>query len=342
MFKNARIKLTAWYLLIIMLISVSFSLVIYRDLSAEFDRFSRAQHFRIQFRTRENENNPSQINQRLSPPSPLETELVEETKRRLIIFLILINGGILIISGGVGYFLAGKTLAPIGQMLEEQNRFISDASHELRTPLTSLKTAMEVRLRDKNCTDTETNLLKDSLFDVNKLSYLSDQLLKLAQYKKPDEDLKFERVNLAAVIKQVVEKMKPLAENKKIALINKAKTGEIKGNKYSLEDLLMILLDNAVKYTPVNKRIVIASVKKNKSIYLSVKDEGIGIEAKDIPNIFNRFFRADSARSKTGVGGYGLGLSIAKRIVETNNGIIKVESKMGRGTTFTIIFPALS
>jgi len=144
MFHSARLKLTAWYLLIIMIISAMFSLVIYKVLSNEIERFERVQRFRIERRLETGLRRfPNQI--RITNP-----ELIEETKQRILLMLIAINLGILIISGGLGYLLAGRTLKPIKEMVDEQNRFISDASHELRTPLTSLKTAMEVTLRDKN------------------------------------------------------------------------------------------------------------------------------------------------------------------------------------------------
>src|SRR3989344_3853916 len=128
MFKSARLTLTAWYLAIIMVISIAFSLMIYRVLLIEVIRFERAQRVRIERRM-----------QFFNSPIPVSLELIEEIKQRLIFRLFMVNIGIMVISGGLGYFLAGRTLKPIKEMVDEQNRFISDASHELRTPLTSLK-----------------------------------------------------------------------------------------------------------------------------------------------------------------------------------------------------------
>lgn len=129
MFKNARLKLTAWYLLIIMFISIAFSLVIYQGLMNEVHRFSRMQKLRIE---------------RILPPNPTQPffadeDLITEIQQRIIFGLGIINIIIFLTSGALGYFLAGKTLRPIQEIMEEQNRFISDASHELRTPLTALK-----------------------------------------------------------------------------------------------------------------------------------------------------------------------------------------------------------
>src|SRR3990167_5772072 len=173
MFSKARFKLTVWYLLIIMLISTGFSGVIYKVLTAELDRFSHMQRLRIESRVRS-----------IQPRIFVDPDLAEETKQRLIVFLLIINSGILFVSGILAYFLAGKTLRPIKEMVDEQNRFISDASHELRTPLTSIKTAMEVSLRDKNLTLKDSKkLIGESIDEVNKLQLLSDELLQLAQYQ---------------------------------------------------------------------------------------------------------------------------------------------------------------
>ena len=108
--------------------------------------------------------------------------------------LIIVNSGILILSGGMGYVLSGLTLKPIKDMMDEQNRFISDASHELKTPLTSLKIAFEVYLRGKNPTPQETKtLITESIDEVNKLQSLSESLLQLAQYEKPQEKMVFKK-----------------------------------------------------------------------------------------------------------------------------------------------------
>ena len=142
MFSAARIKLTGWYLLIIMSVSICFSIFIYQILIREVERFARIRAIRMQERTF------GRFSETV-PLSALEAELIEDAKGHIILNLLVVNGVIFVISGGLGFILAGRTLDPIASMVDEQNRFISDASHELRTPLTSLKSAMEVNLRDK-------------------------------------------------------------------------------------------------------------------------------------------------------------------------------------------------
>lgn len=336
MFHSARLKLTAWYLLFIMLISLFFTVVIYRGLTSELERFARMQRFRIERRlyTDAYAHLPSNL------PPVIELELIEETKKRLMLVLAGINGGILIFFGGMGYFLAGRTLRPIQEMVDEQNQFISDSSHELRTPLTSLKSSMEVYLRDRHPTMKEAkSLMGESIDEVNKLQQLSESLLQLAQYQKPDGYALFEKLFLVDVVNQVLSKIEPLAIKKQITIRSKVKHIEIEGNKYGLVDLLVLLLDNAIKYSRPKSRIEITGEKTDGLVFLAVKDQGIGIDEKDINHIFDRFYRADSARMKTSEGGYGLGLSIAKRIVDVHKGTIHVSSTVGKGTTFTVKLP---
>lgn len=332
MFHKTRIKLTAWYLLIIMFISLSFSFVIYKAATREFERFTLMHRFRIERRL--------DLYKQFPTPPIFDPDLIKETKQRIIMFLVFVNGTILIFAGGLGYMLAGKTLQPIKKMVDEQNRFISDASHELKTPLTSLKTTMEVSLRDKNLTlKNAKNLISESVGEVNKLQSLSEQLLQLAQYQKPNNSHIFETVSLLTVVKEAVRKVEALAKKKQIEIKNEVKDLKIKGSKYGLVDLFVILLDNAIKYSP-NKSTVTLESKKNKGLILIfVKDQGIGIDEKDLPHIFDRFYRTDSARSKDKQGGYGLGLSIAKKIVKAHNGTITVESKLEKGSTFIVRLP---
>jgi len=136
-FKTARLKLTGWYLLIVAILSLAFSVFIYKALTFEVDRFEKAQRVFIERRLREDDSSDS-IGVLPPPrgPVPFNSDLIAETKRRILWEIVFTDAGILIITGGLGYFLAGKTLRPIKKMLEEQDRFISDASHEFKTPLT--------------------------------------------------------------------------------------------------------------------------------------------------------------------------------------------------------------
>jgi signal transduction histidine kinase len=325
-----------------MIISVMFSIVIYKVLSSEIERFERMQRFRIEQRLQEGQFSPPEgrwprLPNRIRITDP---ELIKETKQRILLMLFTVNLGILIISAGLGYFLAGRTLKPIKEMVDEQNRFIGDASHELRTPLTSLKTAMEVTLRDKNLSLLNAKkTIKESITEINRLQSLSEGLLQLTQYQKPNGNLQFQKVILSEVIEEAIKKIEPLAKQKVITIDYKVEGYEINGNKFGLIDLLVILLDNAVKYSHKNTTVTITSHKTDRLVLLSVNDQGVGIAEKDLPHIFDRFYRADSARTKTAEGGYGLGLSIAKKIVEAHHGTIAVESRLGQGSKFTVLLP---
>ncbi len=337
MFNSARLKLTFWYLLIVMVISVSFSAVIYRVDVAEVERFDRIQRSRIQ-----NMIVIPGFGFLQSPQIGIDPTLVAETERRIIFTLVLINAAILLISGVTGYFLAGITLAPIAEMVEEQNRFISDASHEINTPLTSLKLALEVYLREKKTTLAESKtLVTESLDEVNKLQYLSGSLLQLAQFQKPN-NTKFEKVKLADVIHEAIRKVAPMAHEKEIKIEAKLIKIDVMASKYGLTDLLVILLDNAIKYSHSKSKIEISLMKLDSQVSIVIQDYGIGIAKEGLTHIFDRFYRTDEARSKTHKGGYGLGLSIAKKIVDAHHATITVKSNLGKGSTFTVNLPKSS
>ncbi len=340
MFRSARLKLTLWYLLIIMIISFAFSFFIYQVLLSEVQRFADLQQARIQRQIYENQFLPPGYRIQVQLPSDFSDKLVEDTEQRLFFVLFIINGSIFILAGGLGYFLAGRTLRPIQEMLSEQNRFISDSSHEFRTPLTSLKTALEVSLRDKQLKLAEAkNILAESIEEVNKLQALSDGLLQLAQYQKPSSNLKFETVSLQSIIQKSIKNVSSMAEKKSITIQNQIVDTPFEGSQYSLTDLFVILLDNAIKYSPAEKKIIISSRVKSNFVQIFVQDQGIGVDPKDIPHLFDRFYRADAARSKESVGGYGLGLSIAKKIVESHRGFILVKKNVEDGSTFIVQLP---
>lgn len=326
----------------IMVVSLLFSAVIYRALTFEFERFERMQRMRIE-RDFESENSlrpQGELRPRLraliTGPDP---ELIQEAKDRVLYILVGVNAGILIIAGGIGYFLAGRTLQPIQDMVQEQNRFISDASHELRTPLTSLRTSFEVYLRDPSSSVAEAReIITDSVEDVKQLQTLTDALLELSQFQKPEAP-PMEPLQIENIIKQAIRRVKPLAKNKHIVVTNDTVPGSVTGNNSALTDVFMLLLDNAIKYSPEHSTIIVSSEQKDGVVKLYVKDQGMGIDKTDIPHIFERFYRADTARTGGTTHGYGLGLSIAKRIIELHNGSISVTSTKGAGSTFCVIFP---
>lgn len=340
MFQSARIKLTAWYLLIIMSVSLAFSGVIYRMLSQEVGRFARMQIFRIE--NRFGFDTPSDLPHYAIPPSAfIDESLITEIKQRILVSLGIINLGVFGAAGALGYFLAGRTLKPIRDMVDEQHRFISDASHELRTPLTAIKSAMEVNLRDPKLTIAEAKaLMKDSIEDVNKLQTLSDALLTLAQYEKPSAQSAFRRLDVAQIVRDAIRKTSALARRKRIRVTETIKTASVRGNADALTELLVILLDNAIKYSPERSAIGVSAVHADGAVVLTVSDTGPGIAKADLPHIFDRFYRADTARSKSGTGGYGLGLSIAKKIADMHKGSIECDSTPGKGSTFTVRLPS--
>jgi two-component system sensor histidine kinase CiaH len=318
-----------------MLVSGMFSVVIYRMLSSEIERFDQLQRTRIERRM------PETV-----PPfhiPEMTPELLTETKQRILLMLAFVNCGIFVFAGLLGYVLAGKTLAPISEMMDEQNRFISDASHELRTPLTSLKSAFEVYLRSRAPTiDEAKTVVSESIEEVNKLQSLSESLLDLAQYEKPNGSMPFETINLSRVIRGAIKRVESKAKQKTIHIAPSLRNISIQGNAYGLTDLFTILLDNAVKYSHENGTIRILMKKTDHAVDVSIQDNGIGISVSDIPHIFNRFYRADNARSKNQTGGYGLGLSIAQKIVSIHNGSIHVTSNIGKGSTFIVHLPVQS
>lgn len=330
MFKSAKIQLTLWYMLIIFCISGLFSVFIYTGINGELEHMKRLQEIRIRKEIR------GFVPQRKEPM--LEIDEIIAVQRRLRIILLLVNAGIICIAGVAAYFLAGKTLNPIQEMVEEQNRFITDASHEIRTPLTAMKTSIEVNLRDTKLSLTEAKeLLKDNLNDINTLKNLSDNLLTLSTIKHSKKII--QQISLEEILNHSLEKVKYLIDAKDITLKKDIQDVTILGEKERFIEVFIIFFDNAIKYSPIKSTIHLSSKKIDGHAQVIIQDEGVGISEKDIPHIFERFYRADTSRTQSSQEGYGLGLSIAKEILDSHKATIKVKSEVEKGTTFIISFP---
>jgi len=335
MFRSARIKLTLYYLAIIASIMFVLSFLAYRGFVYEFLRGLRVRKGIVVL------NIPPPVGMFVAPTvidEPTAAEIFEEARKRVILNLIFLNTAILSAAGFAGYFLAGKTLAPIEAMVEEQKRFISDASHELRTPLAAIKSEIEIGLKDKSTTFADAKkLLKSNLEEVDKMQELANNLLVLNKHQNVGMNSSL-RVNLKTLVLDAIKKTQFKADEKGVKIEKEIKSIYVLGDKTSLEELAVIIIDNAIKY---NKKRGIVRVKvgrlRRKAVF-EVSDSGLGIKRMDLPYIFDRFYRSDSSRNKT-VGGYGLGLSIAKSIVERNAGEIQVRSKFNKGTTFIVKLP---
>jgi signal transduction histidine kinase len=328
MFEKARIELTAWYLLIIMSISILFSGWVYQSVSMDLEKRLVA----IDYRVRQERMGFVQRGRGEALKGDLES-----ARRGLVLILTWANGAILILAGGAGYVLAGKTLSPIEEALDEQKRFIADASHELKTPLTVLKTSIEVALRKKKMGAKEAReIIESNLEEVEDLQKLTENLLTLARYQEGKSSFVFEKANLREISKRAVKRVSILAKKKGVKIEEKLNEVFLVVDKERIEELLIILLDNGVKYNKKGGVVRISLEEKKGKVILKVKDEGEGMGKKDLPHVFDRFYRADQSRSRQNKKGFGLGLSVAKKIVELHKGNIGVTSKKDKGSEFKV------
>lgn len=238
-----------------------------------------------------------------------------------------------------GFFLAGRALIPIRDAWEKQQRFVADASHELRTPLAVMQMNTEIMLRyPKHTIEEESETISAILKELRRTSNLVSHLLTLARSDNNELQIKQEKFALDKTIQEMVGHFRMFAEMKHIT-IHASIDDDISfiGDEERIRQLLVILLDNAIKYTPDKGKITVSCHKRQNNIELVITDTGIGISKKDLPYVFDRFYRGDKVRSRA-EGGTGLGLSIAKWIVGAHHGKINILSTLGVGTSTYVTF----
>jgi signal transduction histidine kinase len=325
--KHDVLRLAGTYLVIIMTMSVIFSAIFYGTAARELERPPRSTPGTGTFMMQ----NTDDLREYLS-------ERAEQGRTSLLGQLVIVNIMMLAVGALISYLLAERTLKPIEENMESQAQFVSDASHELRTPLTAIRTSNEVALRDKKLTIvTARQLIKENIQDVTRLQDLTDSMLGLL--KDDDVTLHMQDVDLQRAVSDAMNAVVPQALEKRIKIEDSVAHVVVSGNPQALTQLATILLDNAIKYSSKNSTIVVASTTQQRSVTLSVSDEGIGMDADTREHIFTRFYRADKARTQQGAHGYGLGLSIAQKIVTSHRGKIRVESELDKGSTFYVELP---
>ena len=238
----------------------------------------------------------------------------------------------------ISYVFTGKALYPVRDSWKRQKEFIADASHELRTPLTVIQTNLDVMMSDAEGTIEENEIWLDNAYSETRvMANMIDQLLTLAKVDANESNLDIIELSLSEIVENVSDNMKIMAINKNLNMVTEIQDNVIiKGDYDKIRRLVVILLDNAIKYTQEGSVSIKLYTEKRQKV-LSVQDTGIGISDEDKTRIFDRFYRSDKARNRK-FGGTGLGLSIAKWIVESHRAYIDVESKVGEGSTFTVKF----
>lgn len=321
-----------WYLAIVMTISLVFSGVLYRIASNELNHGIRHESQRIFTQFPVFQGDP-----RFQPGAD-----VDAGNHRILWRLAGFNLIVLVLAGGASYWLARRTLEPIEIAHEQQKRFTGDVSHELRTPLTALKMESEVALLNPKASAKELRqTLTSNLEEITKMETLINNILRLTKLEAEELQQSFKPVLLKEIIEEAVQQVAPKAAERDITIKSDPLQGATAGDKDSLVQLAVILLDNAVKYSPAGSEVIIGSVKQGDRITLSVEDKGSGIKRADLEHVFDRFYRSDSSRTNSAEEGHGLGLSIAKMITELHQGTITITSQEGKGTTASVNLAAL-
>lgn len=243
----------------------------------------------------------------------------------------------------------GTTLNAMIARLESSfgalRRFTADASHELKTPLTVLRADVERAMHPNAAGSEAMQALEEALQETTRMADLVDSLLTLARADEGRFDLHREAIALGAVVRDVYETAVILGEHSGLDVsMSVLEEGVVDGDARRLRQLFLNLITNAIKYTPRGGRVELSlSQRVGGEIALTVRDSGIGISAADLPHVFDRFWRADRARSRASErGGFGLGLSISQWIAQAHGGRITVQSRLGRGSVFTVTLPLLS
>lgn len=325
MFQSATFKLTAWYLTILAVISLCFSFVVYR-IALDDLRFGLSQQ------AAQIINDFPQVDTINHAPSFIEA------RQHIIGRLVFFNAIVLASGGLASYALARRTLQPIEAAHEQQKRFTADVSHELRTPLAALKMESEVALMDPRASAAQLKTaLQSNVEEAEKLSSLVHNLLRLSRLDAMEQTLELQPVELTPVLKNARQQLVAAAKKHHVTLKIEPTKLLVRSDAEVLLQLLVILIDNAIKYSPAKGKVFVSSKRSGRSVSISIADHGQGISSADLKHVFRRFYRTETSRTSSG---FGLGLSIAKSLAGSLGADLQLASKTGKGTVAKITLPA--
>ena len=314
----ARLRLTFYYSITLMIILGGSSFILYHALLNNIAQYIGENVFDLN----------------------LANSILDKTQDILLSRFLTIDGLLVILIILLAFLVTQKTLSPIKENMRRHKRFIADASHELRTPIAVVMSSIEVALRNKklNLEDSK-KVLEDILAEMKQFSVLSEHLLNVSKQDVLAGN-RNEIISINELIKSVSEKMKQLADDKEITFrINIDHAAFIKGNSIELGRVFYNIINNSINYTLPQGIITIFDNISQGYYNLTIADTGCGISEEAIDKIFDPFFREDSSRN---IGGAGLGLTLAKKIIENHSGKIKVKSVKEKGTEVIISLPMSS
>lgn len=257
--------------------------------------------------------------------------------RTLLMFVAVFLGGLLLL-GALTYHFSGWAIQPIEANVHAMRRFMADAAHELRTPMSALRVHAEVALEQEKVDGAASAALQRIVAESGRMSVLIGDLLTLARADAGEPARARTKIYFDDVVSDALATASAAARRKGVALLHERyEEAAVLGDDQLLHQLLLIILDNAIKYTPAGGKIVTQVFRQNRDAVVVIHDSGAGIDGDTLPRIFDRFYRGEAARASTP--GSGLGLSIARWIVDQHGGTIVVESQPGHGTRVEIRLP---
>jgi signal transduction histidine kinase len=270
----------------------------------------------------------------------LDTTSMQAILTKLIYTFLIVSLATLVVIFFVSKFFANKSIVPIKEAFDKQKQFIADASHELKTPLAVINTNVDVLLSNgEDAINTQSKWLHYIKSEVERMTKLTNDLLYLTQVNYSDIKMIYSDFNMSDTVESIILTMEAVIYENDILLDYSIEPNlTTHGNSEQIKQVVMILLDNALKYTDTKGKINLTLKREYNNIILSLTNTGIGIPEEHLDRIFDRFYRIDKSRSRNS-GGYGLGLAIAKTIVEQHGGKISVKSILNESTTFKVELP---